>query len=49
MSISLRDRVENEEMRRKTRMADAVERIARSKWRWATLVAKVDIKWKAIK
>lgn len=45
LGISLRDRVRNEEIRRRTKVADAIEQIARSKWRWAGHVARDDVKW----
>lgn len=33
LKISLRDKIRNEEIRRKTKVADVIEKIARSKWR----------------
>lgn len=33
LKISLKDKIWNEEIRRKTKVADVVEKIARSKWR----------------
>lgn len=48
LGISLRDRQTNENIRAKTRVSDAVEQAARSKWRWAGHVARNDVKWTKI-
>lgn len=42
LSISIRDRVPNEEIRRRTRVDDVMERVARSKWQWAGHLARKD-------
>ncbi|KAM0730390.1 hypothetical protein ACS0PU_002719 [Formica fusca] len=44
LGISLRDHIPNEEVRRRTRITDVVERVARLKWQWAGHVARDNIK-----
>ena len=46
LGISLRDRVRNEEMRRRTKVTEIAERIATLKWRWAGHIARMtDDRW----
>ncbi|KAM0735271.1 LINE-1 retrotransposable element ORF2 protein [Formica fusca] len=45
LGISLRDHIPNKEVRRRTRITDVVERVARLKWQWAGHVARDNIKW----
>lgn len=46
LGISLRDRTPNNEIRRRTGVADAVERIATLKWNWAGHIARrTDDRW----
>lgn len=46
LGISLRDRVPNHEIRRRTRVVDAIERITTLKWNWAGHVARLtDNRW----
>lgn len=40
LGISLRDRIRNEEIRRRTGVDDVLERVTRAKWRWAGHVAR---------
>ena len=35
LGVSLKDRIKNEEIRRRTRVQDVMVRIARLKWSWA--------------
>lgn len=42
LGISLRDRVRNEEIRRRTKITDIIHRIAELKWRWTGHVARQD-------
>ena len=42
LHISLRDRIRNEEVRRRTKVEDVVDRLTRAKWRWAGHVARED-------
>ncbi|CAH2262742.1 jg14966 [Pararge aegeria aegeria] len=39
LGVSLRDQVRNEEIRRRTRVTDIAQRIAKLKWQWAGLSA----------
>lgn len=46
LGISLRDRIPNTEIRRRTGVQDAVERITILKWNWAGHVARMtDNRW----
>lgn len=45
LGISLRDRIRNKEIRRRTGIMDVVERVARLKWQWAGHVARDNLKW----
>lgn len=46
IGVSLRDRVRNEDLRRRTGVQDIIERITRLKWRWAGHVARTkDGRW----
>lgn len=45
LKISLRDKIRNEEIRRRTGVADVIERVARQKWQWAGHVARNNVKW----
>lgn len=40
LGISLRDRITNEEIRRRTKVEDVIEKTARAKWRWAGHIAR---------
>lgn len=42
LGISLRDRITNEEIRRRTKVEDVVEQFIKAKWQWAGHVARVD-------
>lgn len=42
LGISLRDRIRNEEIRKRTRVTDVMRRAAELKWRWAGHVARQD-------
>ena len=41
LSITLRDRIPNDEIRRRTRVTDVVERVAHLKWSWAGHIARM--------
>jgi len=43
LGISLRDKIRNEEIKRRTRVCEVVGRIARLKWRWAGHVARNNV------
>lgn len=43
--LAFRDRIWNNESRRRTGVSDVIETAARNKWRWAGHVAKDDGKW----
>lgn len=46
LGITLRDRMSNEDLRRRTRVTDVIIRIAKLKWSWAGHVARLsDIRW----
>ena len=46
LGVSLRDRIRNEELRRRSKIKDVIERIAELKWSWAGHVARQsDTKW----
>lgn len=46
LGLTLRDHITNDELRRRTRVIDAVERIAILKWNWAGHIARVqDNRW----
>jgi len=46
LGVSLRDKIRNEELRRITKVTDAIERITHLKWNWAGHVARMsDIRW----
>ena len=42
LGITLRDKIRNTEIRRKTNIRDIVEEVAKMKWRWAGHVARYD-------
>ncbi|XP_024875701.1 uncharacterized protein LOC112457062 [Temnothorax curvispinosus] len=48
LKISLRDKIQNEEIRKRTGVADVVERASRQKWQWAGHVARSNTKWTKI-
>lgn len=41
LHVSLRDRVRNDDIRSRTKVADVVEKIARQKWKWAGHAARM--------
>ncbi|CAG9837260.1 unnamed protein product [Diabrotica balteata] len=46
LGITLRDRITNEDIRRRTGVTDIIEKIARLKWRWAGHIARMtDGRW----
>ena len=46
LGISLRDRIRNEEIRRRTKVADIARRISKLKWQWAGhIVRRSDGRW----
>jgi hypothetical protein len=46
LGVSLRDRIRNTEIRKRTQVTDVIQRIASLKWRWAGHVARSsDEKW----
>lgn len=46
LGISLRDKIRNTEIRRKTKVRDIVKEVARMKWRWAGHIARCgDNRW----
>lgn len=46
LGVTLRDKIRNEELRRKTKITDAIERITHLKWNWAGHVARIpDNRW----
>ncbi|KAJ8726778.1 hypothetical protein PYW08_007034 [Mythimna loreyi] len=46
LEVSLRVRIRNEEMRRRTRVTDISRRIAKLKWQWAGHIARrTDGRW----
>ncbi|CAH2259291.1 jg10036 [Pararge aegeria aegeria] len=40
LGISLRDQIRNEEIRRRTRVNDIAQRVAKLKWKWAGHIAR---------
>ncbi|CAH2251132.1 jg11818 [Pararge aegeria aegeria] len=40
LGVSLRDQIRNEEIRRRTRVTDIAQRVARLKWQWAGHIAR---------
>ncbi|CAH2246697.1 jg3536 [Pararge aegeria aegeria] len=40
LGIYLRDQIRNEEIRRRTRVTDIAQRVAKLKWQWAGLIAR---------
>ncbi|CAH2235721.1 jg1537 [Pararge aegeria aegeria] len=40
LGVSLRDQIRNEEIRRKTRVTDIAQRVAKLKWQWAGHIAR---------
>ncbi|CAH2267521.1 jg22609 [Pararge aegeria aegeria] len=46
LGVSLRDQIRNEEIRRRTRVTDIVQRVAKLKWKWAGHIARrTDGRW----
>ena len=46
LGVSLRDRIRNEEIRRRTKVTDIARRIAKLKWQWAGHIARrTDGRW----
>ncbi|CAH2260552.1 jg18260 [Pararge aegeria aegeria] len=46
LGVSLRDRIRNVEIRRRTRVTDIAQRVAKLKWQWADhLVRRKDGRW----
>ncbi|CAH2266686.1 jg19836 [Pararge aegeria aegeria] len=46
LGVSLRDQIRNEEIRRRTRVTDIAQRVAKLKWQWAGHVARrTDGRW----
>ncbi|CAH2244630.1 jg3859 [Pararge aegeria aegeria] len=44
--VSLRDQIRNEEIRRRTRVTDIAQRVAKLKWQWAGHIARrTDGRW----
>jgi len=39
--VSLRDKIRNKELRRRTKVTDAIERVTHLKWNWAGHVARM--------
>lgn len=42
LGVSLRDKIRNTELRRRTKVRDIVEEVAKMKWRWAGHIARYD-------
>ncbi|CAH2267349.1 jg27532 [Pararge aegeria aegeria] len=40
LRVSLSDQIRNEEIRRRTRVTDIVQRVGKLKWRWAGHIAR---------
>ncbi|CAH2217048.1 jg26090 [Pararge aegeria aegeria] len=40
LGVSLRDQIRNEEIRRRTRVTDIAQRVAKLKWQWAGHIAR---------
>ncbi|CAH2255372.1 jg15419 [Pararge aegeria aegeria] len=46
LGVSLRDQIRNEEIRRRTRVTDKAQRVAKLKWQWAGHIAwRTDGRW----
>ncbi|CAH2235186.1 jg16174 [Pararge aegeria aegeria] len=46
LGVSLRDQITNEEIRRRTRVTDIAQRVAKLKWKWAGHIARrTDGRW----
>ncbi|CAH2237348.1 jg12062 [Pararge aegeria aegeria] len=46
LGVSLRDQIRNEEIRRRTRLTDKAQRVAKLKWQWAGhLARRTDGRW----
>ncbi|CAH2267525.1 jg22613 [Pararge aegeria aegeria] len=46
LGVSLRDRIRNVEFRRRTRVTDIAQRVAKLKWQWAGhIVRRKDARW----
>ncbi|CAH2265183.1 jg16839 [Pararge aegeria aegeria] len=46
LGVSLRDQIRNEEIRRRTRVTDIAQRVAKLKWKWAEHRARrTDGRW----
>ena len=46
LGVTLRDRIRNDEIRRRTKVTDIARRIARLKWQWAGYLARrADGRW----
>ncbi|CAH2233307.1 jg6231 [Pararge aegeria aegeria] len=46
LGVSLRDQIRNEEIRRRTRVTDIAQRVAKLKWQWAGYIARrTDGRW----
>ena len=46
LGVSLRDRLRNEEIRRRTKVTDIAQRISKLKWQWAGHIAlRTDGRW----
>lgn len=41
LGLTLRDRVRNEDLRKRIKIKDIIDRITRSKWRWAGHIARL--------
>ncbi|CAH2229499.1 jg20871 [Pararge aegeria aegeria] len=40
LRVALRDQIRNEEIRRRTRVTDIAQRVAKLKWQWAGYIAR---------
>ncbi|CAH2256264.1 jg22622 [Pararge aegeria aegeria] len=46
LGVSLRDRIRNEDFRRRTRVTEIAQRVAKLKWKWAGHIARrTDGRW----
>ncbi|CAH2268393.1 jg15847 [Pararge aegeria aegeria] len=46
LGVSLREQIRNEEIRRRTRVTDIAQRVAKLKWQWAGHIARrTDRRW----
>lgn len=43
LGVSLRDKIRNEEIRRRTKVVDIIQRIAELKWQWVGHVARLGV------